>query len=103
MTLAELFPDDDYKFQLRFERGAPAEFFAPTARSEEVLAERQRWLRTEPQTYAALLPAGEPLCWKNRVLRKAGMASLPASAKSPWEKCLALGEFWEADLPVAQG
>jgi hypothetical protein len=99
MTLAELFPDDDYKFQLRFERGAPAEFFAPTLRHAELVAERQRWLRDEPQTYAALLPGGEAMVEEvGKLAKEWNDFTLPASAKSPWEKCLALGEFWETDF-----
>lgn len=98
MTLAEIFPDEDYRFQMRFGRGEPAEFFGPTARRTALLAERRHWLTSEPQTYAALLPAGEPLlaetieaahCWNG--------FTFPPARKSPLEKCLALGEFWEAD------
>ena len=61
MTLEGLFPDDDYRFQMRFERGEPATFFDRSARSETVLAERRRWLRSDPKTYAAILPPGEAM------------------------------------------
>ena len=59
--MTEVFPDEDYRFHLRFERGGFAEFFRPTAESGNLLAERRRWLHTAPQTYAALLPDGIPL------------------------------------------
>ena len=99
MTLAELFPDEDYRFQMRFGRGQPADFFGPTSRREELLAERRRWLTSEPQTYAGLLPDGEPLLEETITAAQHwnGFA-LPPSGKSAWEKCLALGEFWEADF-----
>jgi len=96
--LANLFPDDDYKFQLRFERGEPVEFFSATVDGARLLAERRHWLRSEPQTYAALLAAGEPLL--EEAIQLAGSWNgfvLPSDAKSPWEKCLALGQFWEPD------
>src|SRR6266478_140878 len=59
--MTEVFPDEDYRFHLRFQRGSFAEFFRPTAEGGKLLAERRRWLRTAPQTYAALLPDGIPL------------------------------------------
>jgi Haem-dependent oxidative N-demethylase, alpha subunit-like len=97
MMLADLFPDGDYRFQLRLERGEPADFFAPTPEHESVLAERQRWLRSEPQIYAALLPPGEALL--EGVVELAGVWNgfIAPSPATPWQKCLALGEFWEAD------
>lgn len=97
MTLADLFSDQDYRFQLRFERGEPAGFFAPTSRREELIAERRRWLRTEPQTYAALLPPGEVLLEEAVELAQQWNGFNPSSPATPWQKCLSLGEFWEAD------
>lgn len=96
MTLAELFLDGDYRFQLRFERGEPAEFFAPTPRRPELIAERQHWLQTEPQTYAALLPSGEALLEAAVELARQWNGYAPVTA-TPWQMCLALGRFWEAD------
>ena len=58
MTLAELFPDHDYRFSLRFERGKLQDYFAPTTANAEILAERRRWLSSAPETYAVLLPEG---------------------------------------------
>ena len=99
MTLAEIFPDEDYKFSLRFGRGEPAEFFKPTARNAEVLAERKHWLRSAPQIHAALLPAGEALLDETiQQARTWNGFALPDAAKSPGEKLLALGEFWEPDF-----
>lgn len=97
--LAELFPNEDYRFHMRFGRGQPADFFGPTARREALLAERRRWLATEPQTYAGLLPDGEPLLEETITAAQDwnGFA-LPPAGTSPWEKHLALGEFWEADF-----
>lgn len=98
MTLAEIFPDEDYRFQMRFGRGEPVEFFGPTGRQTALVAERRHWLTSEPQTYAALLPAGEPLLGETiEAARSWSGFTLPPARKSPWQKCLALGEFWEAD------
>ena len=97
MTLADLFPDDDYRFQLRFERGEPADFFAPSSGHEELVAELQRWLRTEPKTYAALLPQGETLLKEAAELASAWNGFVSPSSSVPWQTCLVLGEFWEAD------
>lgn len=120
---ARMFSDEDFKFHLRFERGEPAEFFAPTPGHAQLVAERRRWLRSEPGKYAALLPPGEPLLaevlqlaqgW-NGVTRPANGAPVsdPARSRNPQQRAgsetgapiagapcsalLALGEFWEAD------
>jgi len=97
MTLAGIFPDDDYRFQMRFERGEPADFFARSARSETGLAERRHWLRGDPNTYAAILPPGEALLDEAvELAREWNGFALPGSL-SAWETCLALGKFWDPD------
>ena len=98
MTLAELFPDEDYRFNLRFNRGKAAVFFGPTERNAELLAERRRWLHNQPKTYAALLPEGGALVEEAVELAREWNDFAPAGAGTTWEKCLALGEFWEPDF-----
>src|SRR5712671_4954356 len=61
MTLADLFPDEDYGFKMRFERGPAGEFFRPTAQHEELIAQRRNWIETDPENCLALLPDGIPL------------------------------------------
>jgi len=102
MTLAEFFPEGDYRFRLRFERGEPAEFFAPTIAHTALVAERRRWLRQSPQAYAGLRPAGEPLLAETVALAVRWHRFAVPAALSPWEQCLALGEFWEADFLLLQ-
>jgi dimethylamine monooxygenase subunit A len=60
-TLTELFPEGDYRFHLTLRRNEPAEFFQPQDTTGAVLTERARWLATDPQRYAALLPEGSEL------------------------------------------
>lgn len=95
--LARIFPDEDFKFHLRFERGEPAEFFAPTSDHAALVAERQRWLRDEPGKYAALLPPGEPLLEEVLKLAQDWNGFAPLGSGATWSALLALGEFWEAD------
>ena len=83
---------------MRFERGEPADFFARSARSETVLAERRRWLRSDPKTYAAILPPGEALLDEAVELAHEWNGFAPPGLATAWEKCLALGEFWEPDF-----
>lgn len=59
MNLAELFPDGDYRFHLTLRRAEPREFYTAQDPSGAVLAERARWLSTEPARYAAIQPDGE--------------------------------------------
>jgi len=61
MNLADLFPDGDYRFHLTLRRTEPREFFGPRDHTGRILAERARWLATEPALYAAALPEAEPL------------------------------------------
>src|SRR6266850_1529475 len=75
MSLAALFPNEDYRFAMRFERGRPEEFFAPTEAGPRLLAERERWLNEEPARYAATLPGGEPLLAETLELLRAWPAT----------------------------
>ena len=61
MNLTDLFPDGEHRFQLTLRRGQPREFFAHHDDTGRVLTERRRWLDAEPERYALLEPAGEPL------------------------------------------
>lgn len=96
-ALARIFPDEDYRFQMRFERGEPAEFFAVTPDHAAVVAERQRWLRREPGQYAALLPAGEALLAEVLHLAHEWNGFASSARGGHWSRLLELGEFWEAD------
>ena len=75
MKLANLFPDEDYRFAMRFERGRPEDFFAPTKAGPRLLAERERWLNEELARYAAMLPGGEPLLEETLELLRAWPAT----------------------------
>ena len=101
MTLDGLFPDEDYRFQLRFERGEPAKFFGPTLAHEKLVAERCHWIETDPNRYAALLPEGESLLCETLSLAFTwGTLSQPSpdsAPQDPWTRCLALGRQWEPD------
>lgn len=61
MALADLFPDEDFRLRLTLRRGDPAAFFRAQEASGAVVAERRRWLASEPARYAALEAEGEPL------------------------------------------
>jgi hypothetical protein len=122
MTLADLFPDDDYRFYLRFHRGSAAEFFRPTSAHKELTAQRRHWLQTSSQGCMALLPEGFPLLAETIELARAeqtlppeggtastnvgfsrrlgGLFSDEAAThfKSPNRNCLELGLAWEPDF-----
>src|SRR5438132_6747316 len=120
MTLADLFPAEDYRFHLRFERGTVGEFFRPTSRHDELMAQRRHWLQTAPQTHAALLPEGVPLLEDALDLARETQTLPPNSSGLPlpvgrgegrgegailltgsngaWPRCLELGMSWEPDF-----
>lgn len=102
MTLAELFPDADYRFPLHIEKGSAADFFAPTAENAAVLAERRHWLASAPDTYGLLRPEGVPLLSEMMsVVQSWGNIELPSSfepAASSLAGCLTLGAALEPDF-----
>jgi hypothetical protein len=55
-SLADLFPDADFRFHLTLRRGEPEEYFRPRDPTGTVRAERARWLSSAPQRYAATQP-----------------------------------------------
>jgi dimethylamine monooxygenase subunit A len=95
-SLAKLLPDEDYRFSLRMERGDPAEFFAPTSDHARLMAERRRWLRSQPDTYAALMPPGEPLLDEAAQFAQR-WHGFTWTERDPRSRLLELGEFWETD------
>ncbi|MEK7675946.1 MAG: heme-dependent oxidative N-demethylase subunit alpha family protein [Verrucomicrobiota bacterium] len=108
MTLTELFPDDDYRFQMRFIRGSVTEFFSAGDGHAALMAERRHWLQTASRRYAALLPEGVPLLEEAIAMASCGQAlsaaetALLRAKSSAWEQCLALGEIWEPDYLLLQ-
>ncbi len=100
MNLSDLFADEDYRLQMRFERGNVADFFAPTEHHAELISQRRDWLRNAPLTYAALLTEGVPLL--DETIEMAtnwpiNVTSAASPEKTPWQRCLALGEALEPD------
>src|SRR5438874_655351 len=108
MTLADLFPEQDYRFHFRFERASIAGFFRPTAQHDQLIAERRFWLQTVPSSYAALLPEGEPLleaaisfAHQEQTLTP-DASSLFAPQATPFQRCVHLGSAWEPDFLLLQ-
>lgn len=54
-------PDEDHRYTVGISPGDVAAYFAPTSESEDLLAERGRWLDEDRGRYCALDPAGEEL------------------------------------------
>lgn len=101
MNLSPLFPDEDYRFALRFERGLPEDFFAPTESGPRLLAERRRWLASEPNDGWALHREGEPLLDETLGLLRSWPATREAVAGLDIAKpkaCAELGRSVEPDF-----
>jgi hypothetical protein len=103
-SLAEFFPDENYRHTLKLRSGEPAEFFQPTREAAMRRAERTVLLSASAAQCAALLPEGEPLVAETVELARAwrslsdDAANEIAQAPSPWEQLLALGRAWEQDF-----
>ncbi len=101
VSLAGLFSDSDYRFQMRFERGRVADFFGNGPRKGKTLAERQRWLEDAPHSYAGVLPEGIPLLEEFSELMRSppiGIEAPPFDASDSWRSCLELGRAAETDF-----
>ncbi len=98
MNLAEIFPDEDYRFALRFSRGDAATFFSPTDDHVMLMRQRHHWLQFDPDSYMALQPEAEPLLQEARQLANEWTGRRFIAGASPSQACLALGEFWEPDF-----
>jgi hypothetical protein len=90
--------------KMRFERGSPSMFFKPSAHSDEVLAERRRWLAVAPDTCAAITPDGAPII-EEVIELAADWNSLPSGSNvesvihiTELEQCKWLCERWETDF-----
>lgn len=105
MSLAELFPDEDYQFHIRFGREAPGKFFQPSGQGAGLLAQRSHWLDSEPNRYAALLPSGTALvdevvdfAIQYTTVPRGSSERLRSAGISAWELLLCLGRQWEPDF-----
>lgn len=102
MSLAEVFPDGDYRFHLTLRRVEPREFFAAHDASGRLRAERARWLAADPQRHAALMPEGEPLLREFITLAapwEPEMRNLDRIARdAPADAILQLGRTLEPDI-----
>jgi len=101
MTIADLFPDQDYRFYMRFERATIEEFFGPTAAHETLVTERRHWLQASPELHSALLDEGLPLLQETiELARTSGTVSadwVPPRTGTA-NDCAALGTAWEPDF-----
>lgn len=87
-----LFPSGEFRWRLGLAPGQARAFFAPTGEQASLLAERARWLATEPEEYALLTPEGAPLLAEVLALARSWGAT-------PAEDLLAaLGRVWEPDF-----
>ena len=104
MKMETLFPDEDYCFHLRLERGTVRGFFEAGEGASERIAERRRWLSAVPGRHAALLPEATPmldelvdLCGEVNAFDAEGLAEVRRGG-SPLGRCLELGSRWEPDF-----
>jgi dimethylamine monooxygenase subunit A len=104
MKMETLFPDEDYRFHLRLERGTVRGFFESGEGLSERLAERRRWLSAVPGRHAAMLPEATPmldelveLCGEAKCLDAGGLAEVRRGG-TPLDRCLELGSRWEPDF-----
>ena len=98
------FIDEDFRFRLGTVPGSAEDFFSRSPDAASVLEERHQWLTTDPQRYAAILPAG--VCIVEELLEH--VSSWPMLRNAPirlWSpetslfgRLLLLGELLEPDL-----
>lgn len=104
MNLTEILSDRDFGLQMRFARGDVTDFFKPGEFHSSVLAERRKWIASDPEVHVALMPQGIRLLDETLELA-ASLGSLPESKTAesfaglePLDRCRLLGVLWEADF-----
>lgn len=101
MSLADLFPDLDYRHHLSVKRGDTSRFFAPT--DESILRERARWLNEAPENYAGALDGSEPFIEETATLLNVGQSVKPLLDRQlAREKIVALGKAIEPDIVILE-
>ncbi|MEY2408054.1 MAG: hypothetical protein QOF48_724 [Verrucomicrobiota bacterium] len=100
MNLAAIFPDEDYRFAMRFERRAPEEFFTPQPGTSLRLDERRRWLDESAADYAALAPQGQPLLAEMFQMLQGWPGTQPSvpSSDPSLASCIELGKRLDTDF-----
>lgn len=101
MSLADLFPDGDYRFHLTLRRADPQAFFAPQDSTGRVLAERGRWLTEDVGRYAAVRAQGEPALREFATMASTWFASpaLVADDRTPpLDAIVAVSRLLEPDI-----
>lgn len=104
-ALAELFPDQDYRFHLTLRRGDTRAFFRP--HTPQTLIERRHWLDTDPIPYAAATPdAGPLIAQMESLVASWGDQAPPASAAATdtdlLSRLVTLGKSLEPDFLLLQ-
>jgi hypothetical protein len=84
---------------MRLERGAFREFYAPGGERAAILEERERWLRSDPSRYLAVLPEGEALV-REAAARAYAEGTVPEAIGTAPEMAFWLGRHWEVDYLV---
>lgn len=99
-----IFPAEDFRLKMRFERGSPATFYRRSKEAEAVLAERRHWLTLEPETCTAMTTEAAPLLEELLELATS-WGSLPAGndvssivSQSPIDQCRWLCSRLETDF-----
>ncbi len=98
--LHELFPDADFGFSMKMREGSAAAFFQPTSSSDEILAERARWLSAADSDCAAVQPDGEQLVrsvWKLAETWRVHRVPARPDPSCSLGKVTELGRQWEPD------
>jgi hypothetical protein len=113
MELSRIFPEEDFRLKMRFERGCPADFFRQSEAATVVLTERSHWLEQAADTVTLMTAAAAPLMAE--VLELAhSWGTLPEGSEvaqllnlSALDQCRWLCRRWETDFlllkPDAEG
>jgi hypothetical protein len=101
-ALKELFPDQDFRFQLTLRRSDTREFFR--LRNPAALAERRRWLDSDCTPYVAATRDAGPLVEQMETLAAAW--NVPLSSEPPTKdvrsRLIRLGRAFEPDILLLQ-
>lgn len=94
-----IFPDADHRWTMGLRRAESVQdYFRIEDDTRTVLRERDHWLTSDPNKYAAMLPGCEAALAETNELAQSFGSELVVRGDSDMERLLALGRAWEPDF-----
>jgi dimethylamine monooxygenase subunit A len=100
-TTSDLFPAGDFAFHMRFRRGELAAFYKNSVGQADIIAERKKWIGSDPSKYVAATAESSALLEEALEFGQS-LGIVAQRGAMPVETMRNLGGAWEPDLLLLQ-